>query len=74
MMNSINWISIKEQLPPQEVKILVTDGVGMAASEYYKWSDVPGDYSFSGDDYEWDMWKEDITHWAFRPELPKIGR
>ena len=69
-MNSINWISIKEKLPTVGVRILVTDGIGMAVSEYYNDTD-PGYPPFSGDDYEWDMWKENITHWALLPELPK---
>lgn len=73
----MKWINIKEQLPPKNTGVLVTNGkvITAASLDYHKddpwWWDGHG---FGG--YEWDFdFPNDfnsstITHWMTLPDFP----
>lgn len=68
----INWIKITDQLPPEKIGILVSDGkiVTCAVMENY----VNGLYFYThesgGYEWEWDFDTNKITHWATLPSPP----
>jgi hypothetical protein len=57
-----NWINITDKLPPAEIDVLVSDGIGIYISN-----------RLDDDELVWDESHYDIieiTHWMFLPELP----
>ncbi len=69
----MNWIALKDQLPPKNVGVLVSDGVIVTAAQ---WSPIfegkPwwSGHEFSGYEWEFDFSHESITHWMPLPEPP----
>ena len=51
------WIPVSERLPPEETRVLATDGDKVFESEYW-----------SG---RWE-WCADVTHWMPLPNPPKV--
>lgn len=66
--NNPNWISVEEELPPengktqQSITVWATDGL------------TSGEFRYNCDTKTWtDMWGDpfDITHWMSLPQLPR---
>jgi hypothetical protein len=51
------WIPVTERLPPEETRVLATDGTSVFESEYMhgRWE-----------------WLADVTHWLPMPNPPKV--
>lgn len=71
------WINIKDQLPEEDVGILITDGKVVVAVQLSYWKGKPWFWSghgFGGYDWEFDFSRyfEDnaVTHWMELPEIP----
>lgn len=66
----MNWISISDQPPPVNTRLLLTDSktclIGQI-KEGCKWPFIEGIY---GDEWSPDFECNEITHWMLAPELP----
>ncbi len=72
------WISLKEQPPPTNVGVLVTDGKGVYCVEYIV-SDPArgvnlGGHGYRGDQWEFDFEEKELTHWMALPAMPVKGK
>jgi hypothetical protein len=60
------WISVKDRLPETDVMLLFISDGRIRFGEYiwydpdYRWSDIVAN-----------LYREDVTHWAHLPKLPK---
>jgi len=75
----LQWIDIKNQAPPVNVGVLVTDGksITVCILEYLSYPNsgmkilLMGAHGWGGPEWEFDFQTEEITHWMPLPELPQ---
>ena len=64
----MQWISVKDKLPPKNVEVLVYSTVNGVRQDHYIQTLPNGTLEFYGDrdEYEWN-----VTHWMPLPKPPK---
>jgi hypothetical protein len=62
----MNWISVKDELPKETNRFLVTvDGGGVEIFVYLKFQGEGGKFQYKGHDYT-----DKISHWQILPPPP----
>ena len=73
----MNWIALRETLPPIRVPVLVSDGQTVAVSQFspcfegQPWSEKTAWDAVGFGGYDWE-WYFAPTHWAVLPDPPPL--
>ena len=66
----MNWISIKEQVPPYEKEVLTTDGTYCNVAERTRTTKHGEIFELAGEEDGGDRETVTVTHWMELPPLP----